>query len=113
MLLENQIKRNHWRKKRIKSEPQEGSFFMCKIIKFSMRKMNLTECCLNKNYVIVNFEILDEDVKNHLKNLGFDVNEKIKVLHINFGRSAYLVKVLGIKYAIDKRVACGVIVKDE
>ena len=86
---------------------------MHEIIKFSMGKMNLTECCLNKNYVIVNLKLSDESVKNHLRNLGFVVNEKIKVLHVNFGKSAYLVNVLGVKYAIDKRVACGVIVEDE
>ena len=82
---------------------------MFKIIKFIV-ELKLSGCDKNRVYVISGVNIEDEELKHRLKCFGFFINEKIEILNYNYGRSCYLVKVMGVNYAIDKKLCEGIIV---
>ena len=70
-----------------------------------MTKLSLCDADFDKNYIIIRVCVDDCALKNQLKSLGFCEGEKIRKLTSNYGKSSYLVKVVGINYAIDKKVA--------
>ena len=68
----------------------------------------LAEAKINVVYKIKNINIKDKCIYKQLENLGFLKNEKIILLNHNYGKKTYLIKVMGIKYAIDKSVCDGI-----
>lgn len=82
---------------------------MIKTIKFNM-ELKLSECEKNKDYVISKIMIKEDEIKHRLKCLGFLEKEKIKVLNNNYGNTCYLIKVMGVNYAVDKTICDGIVV---
>ncbi len=82
---------------------------MLKIIEYTM-ELKLSECEKKKVYVISVIKVKDDNIKQQLKNLGFVKNEKIVLLNCNYGKSSYLVKVMGINYSLDKSICEDIIV---
>ncbi len=89
-----------------------GYFFLLKLIKFNMKKINITEAKFNKEYLICDILIREEKLKKHLKNLFIKHGEKIKVLKKSYMGKSYIIKVLGINYATEKEVCEKIIVYD-
>ena len=82
-----------------------GSFFIALIIKFIMSEVCLVDLKKDSEFKISKIDINEKALFMQLKNLGFEVGEVIKLLNWNFGRKSYLVKVMGVNYAIDKLIA--------
>ena len=78
-----------------------------------MINTNLCSVKTEEYYVIKSIEVLDVALNKQLKNLGFLVGEKMKVMKTNYGKTSYLVKVMGVNYAIDKKVAERIFVEYE
>ncbi len=72
--------------------------------------LKLSECEKNKDYVISRIIVRDKEIEHRLKCFGFFKREKIRVLNCNYGSTCYLVKVMGVNYAIDKKICESVIV---
>lgn len=66
-----------------------------------------------KDYVIKEILVQNESIKQQLENLGFFKHEKIRLLNYNYGKKSYLIKVMGINYAIDKSVCENIEIADE
>ena len=81
-----------------------GHFFICTKIKFNMNIKTLSCCEKEKEYKILKINISNEKIKQQLTNLGFLENEKIKLLNHNYNKRGFLVKVMGVNYAIDKKI---------
>lgn len=77
-----------------------------------MKEICLSECVFHKVYVISNVSMQDCDLKYKLEKLGFLKNEKIEILRTNYSGCSYLVKLMGIHFAIDKKICDKVIVYD-
>ena len=75
-----------------------------------MKGCRLTDCVFNKEYQIKEIINLDNGLKKRLIDLGFKENEKIKVLKNNYFNKSYLVKIVGINYAIDKKICENILV---
>ena len=69
----------------------------------------LCDCEINKEYVISKI-VQNDMIKNRLMCFGFLPKEKIKLLKYNYKNTCCLVKVMGINYAVDKKVCEGIIV---
>ena len=78
-----------------------------------MNIIKLSDIKINKYYKIEEIKINDIKIKKQIENLGFLKNEKIQLLKHNYGKNSYLIKVMGINYAIDKSVCDEIFVKDE
>lgn len=76
-----------------------------------MELCSVCECQQNKNYKIEKVNIDNKQLKNQLENLGFIKNEKLAVLKSNFGRSSFLIEVMGTQYAIDEKICRQIIVR--
>ena len=85
---------------------------MQKIIKFNMIKIKISNAKLNKNYIIDDVKIKDENLKNQLQNLGFLKDEKILILKTNLNSSAFLVEVMGVLYAVDKKICDNIFLRN-
>ncbi len=70
-----------------------------------MNEICLTDLKKGGGFKIIKIDIKEKDLNAQLKNLGFEVGENIKLLNWNFGKKSYLVKVMGVNYAIDKMIA--------
>lgn len=73
---------------------------------------NLCECVFNKNYKIDSVNVDDKKLKIQLKNLGFENGEIVRVLRCNYGRSSFLVEVMDVTYALDKKICQLIFVKE-
>lgn len=82
------------------------------LININMNIKNLTLCELNKVYLIYDVLIEDERLKNHLRNLFIKKDEKIILLKKSYKNKTFLVKVLGINYAIEKKMCERIVVYD-
>lgn len=78
-----------------------------------MKILNLLDAEYNKDYFIEDIKTDDEKIKLRLNDLGFLKNEKIKLLNNNYGKTTFLVKVMGVNYAVDKNVCEEIYIKDE
>jgi Fe2+ transport system protein FeoA len=76
-----------------------------KKIKFIMKKITLADASLNKKYKIYEIKISDKFIQSHLKNLGFEIGENIQLLKHNYKKFGFMVKVMGVNFVVDKRVA--------
>lgn len=70
----------------------------------------LSELNINEEAVIYKIENQNKAIENQLKSLGFLEGEKIILLNHNYNKKSYLVKVMGINYAIDAKICEGIIV---
>ena len=77
-----------------------------------MNKINLAECKLNKEYFIVEVDIENEKLKKHLEHLFIKKGERISIIKKSYKSKAYIVKVLGINYAIELSICLKVFVYD-
>ena len=75
-----------------------------------MNEKCLIDLKLNEAALIKKVVIDDEKIKVQLSNLGFLVGEEIKLLNYNYNKESYLVKVMNINYAIDRKICKGIIV---
>lgn len=89
-----------------------GYFFYAQKIKFIMSK-SLINLQKNKQAKIEKIEIKDNKVKLQLKNLGFEIGEEIKLLNYNYNKTSYLIKVMGVNYAIDKTICENIFVDEK
>lgn len=78
-----------------------------------MKEFLLSAGKVERNYKILKINLSDVSLKKQLQNLGFLTGEKIKILNYNYGKKSFLVKVMGVNYAIDKNVCEGIVVEDE
>ena len=85
-------------------------FFYALKIKFNMNEKQLINLKISEVAKIKQVNINDEKIKNQLYNLGFWVGEEIKLLNHNFNKETFLVKVMGINYAVDKKICEGIVV---
>ena len=60
---------------------------------------------------IVLIDLTNKNLEKQLQNLGFLKGEKIKVMKINYGDKARLVKVFGVNYIIDSIIVQGIFVE--
>lgn len=67
----------------------------------------------NKQAKIEKIKIKDERVKLQLNNLGFIVGEEIELLNYNYNKTSYLIKVMGVNYAIDKIICENIFVNEK
>lgn len=100
-------------KRKSKKNLTPSSFFVAWKIKFNMKEFLLSAGKVERNYKILKINLSDVSLKKQLQNLGFLTGEKIKILNYNYGKKSFLVKVMGVNYAIDKNVCEGIVVEDE
>ena len=86
-----------------------GSFFVHKIIKFTMKNLCLLDGELNKKYRVCEIK-LDKKLVTHLSNLGLEKDGEIILLKHNYFKSTFLVKFMQINYAIDREILKGIFV---
>ncbi len=89
-----------------------GYFLLQEIIKFIMKQIPISECKLNKEYVISKILIRDIDLKYKLSKLGFIEKQKVKILKMNFCKVSFLVSVMGVQYGVDRKICDKVMVYD-
>ena len=77
-----------------------------------MSKLYLSDAELNKIYRVKTIDEVDEEFQFQLKNIGLKQNEKIKVLHTNFKRKSFIVKIMGVNFAIDRKICEKVEIED-
>ena len=77
-----------------------------------MKEIKLTECKLRNEYLISKINVEEQKVRKHLKNLSIKENEKIFILAKNYKSKAFMIKVLGINYAIGKNICEKILVYD-
>ena len=77
-----------------------------------MEYKKLCECDLEKEYLIYDIILKDKQVLNHLANLFIKKGEKITIKHKSYGSKAFVIKALGINYAIDKKICEAILVYD-
>lgn len=77
-----------------------------------MKYKKLCECEKDKEYLIYDIQIKDKDILRRLENLFIKTNEKIIVKYKSYGSKAFIIKALGINYAIDKKICESIIVYD-
>ena len=75
-----------------------------------MNEKCLADLKINEVAKIKQINIKDEKVKMQLSNLGFIIGEKIKLLKYNYNKEGFLVKVMNVNYAIDRKICEGIIV---
>ncbi len=75
--------------------------------------ISLIKLTIGEEGVICKIENKNKSVLSQLNKLGFFVGEKIKLLNYNYNKESYLVKIMGINYAIDKSVCEGIFVSNE
>lgn len=80
-----------------------GYFFYANKIKFIM-ELNLITAKIGESYIIKDVCIRDEKLKRQIVNLGINKKNKIKLLKHNYNKSAILVEVMCVRYALDKLV---------
>lgn len=85
---------------------------MFKIIKFNMNICCVCECKFNTVYKIEKIGLIKEELKKQLNNFGFIKNEELVVLKTNYGKSSFLIEVMNVKYALDKKICEQIFVKE-
>ena len=75
-----------------------------------MNEKRLVDLKINEVSVIKKIHVKDENIKKQIKNLGFIEGEEIKLLNYNYNKECYLVKVMNINYAVDKKICEEIIV---
>ena len=75
-----------------------------------MNEKNVIDLKINESGVIKKIKLNDEKIKRQLINLGFIEGEEIKLLNYNYNKESYLVKVMNINYALDKKICKGIVV---
>lgn len=65
----------------------------------------------NQEYTIKKINIEDKQIIKMLSNLGVFENEKIVIYSSNFFKTAFMVSVLGINFALDKSILKEIIVE--
>ena len=75
-----------------------------------MNEKCLVDLKINEVAKIKQINIKDEKVKMQLSNLGFIIGEKIKLLKYNYNKEGFLVKVMNVNYAVDRKICEGIIV---
>ncbi len=78
-----------------------------------MTKIKLSECKTNKTYLVCDLKEENKEIILQLKNLGFSVGEKVELIKSNYRKKSFLVKVMGINYAMDKSICDKILVKYE
>jgi Fe2+ transport system protein FeoA len=73
----------------------------------------LVDLKIKESAKIKQINIKDEKIKTQLYNLGFWKGEEIKLLKHNFNKDSFLVKVMGVNYAVDRKICEGIIVSDK
>ena len=66
----------------------------------------------NQNFVIEKIDIEDGKIVKQLKNLLIDEGRKISLLYTNYGAKTFMVKVDGTSFAIDRKIAEKIFVKE-
>lgn len=56
-------------------------------------------------YKICEIKNTNNFMKIHLKNLGFEIGENIQLLKYNYKKLGFMVKVMGVNFVVDKKVA--------
>lgn len=77
-----------------------------------MSEKRLSELKINEISTIKELKIDSYNIKTQLNKLGFIKGEKIKLLNYNYNKESYLVKVMNVNYAVDKKICEGIIVCD-
>lgn len=72
--------------------------------------LKLSECELNRYFIITKIILREKEIEHRLKCLGFLEKEKIKILKYNYNKTCYLIKIMGVNYMIDKKICEGIIV---
>lgn len=75
-----------------------------------MNEKCLVDLKINEVAKIKQINIKDEKVKAQLQNLGFITGEEIKLLKYNYNKEGFLVKVMNVNYAVDRKICEGIIV---
>ena len=75
-----------------------------------MNEKLLVDLKINEVCVIKKIRLENEKIKNQLSSLGFLEGEEIRLLNYNYNKKSYLVKVMNINYAIDKKICEGIVV---
>lgn len=78
-----------------------------------MNVVKLSEAVFNKIYFIKEINLKNQELKQQLKNLGFIEKEKIIILNHNYGKKSFLVKVMGVNYAVEKNICDSIVVEYE
>lgn len=73
--------------------------------------IRLIDCKKNQEYTIKKINIEDKEILKMLSNLGVFENEKIVIYSSNFFKTAFMVSVLGINFALDKSILKEIIVE--
>lgn len=73
----------------------------------------LSAGCVGEKYKIVKIECQDVGLELHLKNLGFNVGKKVCISNYNYFKQSLLVDVDDSRFAIDKKIADGIVVENE
>ena len=77
-----------------------------------MNKIQLSDALKNKKYKIITIEC-DEKIKNRLSELGVEEGRIIEVRHYNFGKKSLMIKVLGVRLVIEKKLCEKIIIENE
>ena len=77
-----------------------------------MNIKKLTEGELDKIYLIYDIKIDNLKLKNHLENLFIKNYQKISLKKKSYRSNAFIVKVLGINYALDKEICEKIFIYD-
>lgn len=75
-----------------------------------MNEKKLINLKINEVGIIKEVNVKDENIKRQLANLGFYKGEEIKLLNYNYNKESYLVKVMNVNYAVDKKICEGIVI---
>lgn len=78
-----------------------------------MEELCLSDAQKKHKYKLVKINISNEKLKNYYMNLGFRCGEEIEVITSNYGKKSYMIRVMGILYAMDKNLCEKFIVESE
>lgn len=77
-----------------------------------MRTKCLSECEIDKEYLIAYLNIKNKKLLKHLENLMINQHKKIKIMHKSYRNRNFIIKVMDINYAIDENIIQGIFVYD-
>lgn len=75
-------------------------------------EISLNNCLLNKKYLITKITCIDS-IKLRLNELGVQENKIVEVKNFNYGKGAMIIKVMGVRIAVEKNIYEKIFVTDE
>lgn len=69
-----------------------------------MEVLKLSEAKIGKTYKVIKVNILGKELLNQLNNIGLSENQKITLLQTNYRKKSFIVKVMGVNFAIDRKI---------